>query len=67
MVDDVASAAYWAYRERFLFDKGGEIRPVVIDAEVDKSGVAEDDAIDVIGILESEGVTIDNGGPITEG
>jgi hypothetical protein len=25
MVDDVASAAYWAYRERFLYEKDGEL------------------------------------------
>ncbi|SBS79301.1 conserved hypothetical protein [uncultured Mycobacterium sp.] len=61
MVDDVANAAYWAYRERFLFEKGGELPPIVINAEVDDTA-SEDDGetpIDVLGILESEGIVID--------
>lgn len=70
MVDDVAKAAYWAYRERFLYDKGGDLEPVVIDAEVVDTPAAEDGAdssIDVIGILESEGFLLDeqeHGGPL---
>jgi hypothetical protein len=27
MVDDVSKAAYWAYRERFLYEKGGDLGP----------------------------------------
>jgi hypothetical protein len=62
MVDDVADAAYWAYRERFLYDKGGHLPPIVIDAEVDDA-MAEDGgetSIDVIDILESEGIVLDD-------
>ncbi|MGW4535395.1 EcsC family protein [Nocardia sp. NPDC004340] len=61
MVDDVANAAYWAYRERFLFEKGGELPPIVIDVEVDDSAPADDSEtpIDVPAILESEGIEID--------
>ena len=62
MVDDVADAAYWAYRERFLYDKGGDLPPIVIDAEFDDV-MAEDDgdsSIDVIDILESEGIVLDD-------
>lgn len=57
MVDDVANAAYWAYRERFLYDKGGDLPPVVVNADV----IDRDDAdtsIDVIAILESEGIIL---------
>lgn len=35
MVDDVAQAAYWAHRERFLYEKSGDLSPIVIDADVD--------------------------------
>ena len=62
MVDDVANAAYWAYRERFLYEKGGDLEPIIVDVEVDESS-GEDDAessIDVIGILESEGIVLDD-------
>jgi hypothetical protein len=62
MVDDVANAAYWVYRERFLYEKGGDLPPIVIDAEVDDA-MAEDDgetSIDVIDILESEGIVLDD-------
>ncbi|MGQ9408956.1 EcsC family protein [Mycolicibacterium gilvum] len=61
MVDDVADAAYWAYRERFLYDKGGDLQPIVFDAEVDVSSDEDhaETSIDVIGILESEGVVLD--------
>ncbi|OBE95107.1 EcsC family protein [Mycobacterium sp. 852002-10029_SCH5224772] len=62
MVDDVSKAAYWAYRERFLYEKGGDLAPVVIDAEVGEAMVEDDgeDSIDVIGILESEGIVLDD-------
>ncbi|MGB5150890.1 MAG: EcsC family protein [Mycobacterium sp.] len=62
MVDDVANAAYWAYRERFLYDKGGDLPPIVIDAEVDDAMVEDDEetSIDVIDILECEGVVLDD-------
>jgi len=67
MVDDVANAAYWAYRERFLYGKGGDLEPIIVDAEVDES--ADEDgaqsSIDVIGILESEGIVLDNDGDTT--
>jgi hypothetical protein len=62
MVDDVAEAAYWAYRERFLYDKRGKLPPTIIDAEVDDEAAADDGTefpIDVIDILESEGVYLD--------
>jgi EcsC protein family len=63
MVDDVSKAAYWAYRERFLYEKGGGLGPIVVDAEVDESADEEmDSPIDVIGILESEGIAIDDNG-----
>lgn len=63
MVDDVAKAAYWAYRERFLYEKGGDMAPIIIDAEVDDGGSAEagaESSIDVIGILQSEGISLDD-------
>ncbi|MEE6138889.1 EcsC family protein [Mycobacterium sp. 050128] len=52
-VNAIADAAYWAYRERFLYEKGGEVDSIAIN--VDR---AEDDlpAIDVVDILKSEGV-----------
>ena len=62
MVDDVAEAAYWAYRERFLLDKGGaETGPVIIDVEFDEQDANGDDetAINIVDILESEGIRID--------
>jgi hypothetical protein len=66
MVDDVSKAAYWAYRERFLYDKGGDLEPIIVDVDVDESS-SEDDAessIDVIGILESEGIVLDDEGDL---
>lgn len=64
MVDDVANAAYWAYRERFLYDKGGDdIEPIVVDLGTDEettTGEVQEIAIDVVGILESEGISLDN-------
>jgi hypothetical protein len=64
MVDDVAEAAYWAYRERFLLDKGGaNTGPIVIDAEfIDENESPSDDetAINIVDILESEGIRIDD-------
>jgi hypothetical protein len=60
MVAETADAAYWAYRERFLYDKSGTVQPVVIDVDVtDDDGDVDDKAIDVIDILNSEGVDID--------
>lgn len=64
MVDDIAEAAYWAYRERFLYEKGGKTEPIVLDVDVDVIDVHEDSdedeaAIDVIDILKSEGVEVD--------
>lgn len=62
MVDDVANAAYWAYRERFLYEKGGDLEPVIVGAELDDPGDQDDgaSAIDVIGILESEGIVLED-------
>lgn len=52
-VNAIADAAYWAYRERFLCEKGGEVEPIAINVDS-----ADDDlpAIDVVDILKSEGV-----------
>lgn len=60
MVDDVAEAAYWAYRERFLLEKGAEIDPRTIDVESyeEHPGGEGETAIDVIQILESEGIYV---------
>jgi hypothetical protein len=60
MVAEIADAAYWAYRERFLYDKGGTVEPFVIDVKVtDDDGDVGDKPIDVIDILNSEGVHVD--------
>jgi hypothetical protein len=52
-VTAIADAAYWAYRERFLCEKGGEVESMAINVDL-----ADDDlpAIDVVNILKSEGV-----------
>ena len=45
-----------------LYEKGGDIPPIVIDVEADDA-MAEDDgetSIDVIDILESEGIVLDD-------
>ena len=55
-----------AYRERFVYGKGGDLEPIIVDVEVDESS-SEDDAessIDVIGILESEGIVLDDEGDL---
>jgi hypothetical protein len=59
-VAEIADAAYWVYRERFLYEKGGILEPIAIDVDVtgDKDG-----AIDVIDILKSEGVQMDDVDP----
>lgn len=62
MVDDVADAAYWAYRERFLYEKSGDTAPIIIDVEsADQTDSAdeEESAIDVIEILKSEGIDVE--------
>lgn len=61
IVDDIADAAYWAYRERFLYDKGGDTNPIIIDAETiaDDQTERDETAINVVDILESEGVHVD--------
>ncbi|OHU93761.1 hypothetical protein C1Y40_05122 [Mycobacterium talmoniae] len=62
MVDDVADAAYWAYRERFLYEKTGETSPIIIDADVvdeHADSGAQEMPIDVVDILKSEGVDVD--------
>lgn len=62
MVDDVSDAAYWAYRERFLSEKGGELPPPVIDADlVQPIDVEHETAIDIIEILEAEGIDVEGG------
>jgi hypothetical protein len=55
-VAEIADAAYWVYRERFLYDKGGRVEPIAIDVDVTGD---DDGAIDVIEILQSEGVQIE--------
>jgi EcsC protein family len=58
-VAEIADAAYWVYRERFLYEKGGSVEPIAIDVDVTGDGEDSDDgAIDVIDILNSEGVQI---------
>lgn len=61
MVGDVSKAAYWVYRERFLHGKGADSPPIVIDAEGDDdlSDGAYEDTIDVLGILETEGIALE--------
>lgn len=60
MIDDVANAAYWAYRERFLYEKGGDLPPIVINTEREHEAVENDGetSIDILAILESEGIPI---------
>ena len=67
MVDDVSTAAYWAYRERFLYEKGGELPPPVIDADLAQPVDGEEEtAINLIEILESESIDVeDDGDPDT--
>jgi hypothetical protein len=55
-VAEIADAAYWVYRERFLYEKGGNVGPIAIDVDVTGD---DDGAIDVIEILQSEGVQIE--------
>jgi hypothetical protein len=59
---DVLELCTLAYRERFLYEKGGDLPPIVIDAEVDDTVGADDEesSIDLLGILESEGI-VDGG------
>lgn len=65
MVDDIADAAYWAYRERFLCEKSGDVSSWVIDADVvDETAesselIGDESAIDVLKILQSEGLEIE--------
>jgi hypothetical protein len=63
MVDDVADAAYWAYRERFLYEKSGDTAPITIDVDfIDEREAAEDgeEPINVVDILESEGIDVED-------
>ncbi|MEO8813963.1 MAG: EcsC family protein [Mycobacterium sp.] len=41
MVDAVADAAYWAYRERFRYEKTGRTAPIIIEAERAPDDLAE--------------------------
>ncbi|EHB48622.1 hypothetical protein MycrhDRAFT_5463 [Mycolicibacterium rhodesiae JS60] len=61
MVYDIADAAYWAYRERFLYEKSGDIAPIIIDVDVIDEDATEDaeQPIDVIDILKSEGINVE--------
>jgi hypothetical protein len=62
MVDDVSNAAYWAYRQRFLYEKGGELPPPFVDADLAQPAEDENEtAINVIEILESEGIDLEEG------
>lgn len=56
-VGEIADAAYWAYRERFLYEKGAEFEPIATDIE----GAKNDDrlSLDLEDILKSEGVQLD--------
>lgn len=64
VVSDIADAAYWAYRERFLLGKDGNAAMTVIDVEIAEDaegaeGFGDTDAtIDVLGILKSEGIDL---------
>ncbi|WP_338837747.1 EcsC family protein [Gordonia polyisoprenivorans] len=60
MVDDVPEAAFWAYRERLLREKGAEILDVTLGAD---QAIDDDDVIDVVEILQDvEGIDdISNG------
>ena len=63
MVDDIAEASYWAYRERFLYEKSGNTEPIVIDVDVvdvDEDSDDDEAVIDVIDILKSEGVEVED-------
>ena len=53
MIDQVADSAYWAYRERFLGDKGAAA--ITIEATTDGS----DDGLDLVDMLNDEGIQID--------
>ncbi|GAA2122700.1 EcsC family protein [Nocardioides bigeumensis] len=59
LVDSIAEAAYWSYRERFLRDKLGQAMSVPLqpDAPPDdvESDMQVDEAIDLLGLLEDEG------------
>jgi hypothetical protein len=62
MVYDIADAAYWAYRERFLYEKGADTAPIVIDVDVIDEYESADDVestIDVVDILKSEGIDVE--------
>ena len=63
MVDDIADAAYWAYRERFLYEKSDDTGPIIIDADVIteyEDAEAEEPTIDVVDILKSEGIDVED-------
>lgn len=65
MVDDIAEAAYWAYRERFLLEKGVASLSVDVKADSDDFegardvGDSNESVIDLIEILDSEGITVE--------
>jgi hypothetical protein len=64
MVDNIADAAYWSYRERFLRDKLGEEMAVPSQQALgpaDAEGVFEE-PIDVLKLLEGEGINTSGGG-----
>lgn len=56
MLDDVAEAAYWAYRERLLIDKGAVSNPVSVVV----TDPSDADAIDVVALVE-DSADVDDG------
>ncbi|WP_240488002.1 MULTISPECIES: EcsC family protein [unclassified Mycobacteroides] len=68
MVDDIADAAYWSYRERFLCEKDGASPSVIDVGMVNETAepTGEEPVIDVLGILQSEGVGLLEGEPAAE-
>ncbi|QRY53827.1 EcsC family protein [Mycolicibacterium septicum] len=72
VVDDISKAAYWAYRERFLIEKAGNDATDYIDVEIvddgesAKASTESDAPIDVLDILQSEGIDLTHGAPTEE-
>lgn len=58
LVDNIADAAYWSYRERFLRDKLGEAMAVPPEQTLGRDDGERilEEPIDVLKLLESEGI-----------
>ena len=54
LLDSVAEAAYWSYRERFITEKMGGDAVLIVPERTPDSDTSDDDAISVLGILEQE-------------